>query len=531
MKVSLKINALSRLLKKINRSSSVLLVITCVLAMTACVPETPVTTPAESSTTSTYYVSESGSDTNSGGESAPWATLQHAADTVVAGDTVIIEHGSYAGFQATTTGTSGSPITFKANTGALVVINDSYAGAVSTDSYVELIGVSYWMLEDFYVLGSDWHGVYVEGDEEQTIGASITKSYGVELSGITVIDSHRSGAYLQFAEDALVENSVIAYNGYNGIHFKADGDNPVIQYNTVFESDYGGIQVNGAEDFGGDGMMANATLEYNRIFENGLAGSGGGIGLDGVEDSSITFNDLYHNGSMGIDIFQMDGADGLADTIFTNNVISQSSGSDNWGVRIACMTCVTNVSFISNSIYHADIAAPSSAGAMSVPSSSFTAYMVSDNNYLADLLSYDGTSGTFTDLSGWQTYFDSGSTLITTEPSAGTATTVLDGSYDYYLYETSTSDYAYRGYGAVTFTAGEMTARTYDTGCGVHIINSSSTTIDTNTGEHYNTHNSGCSAGSASDYIWDIVSTDGGDKFVGKASTGPMEWYVIGIKQ
>ena len=43
----------------------------------------------------TYYVATTGSDSNPGTEAQPWRTVQHAADTMVAGDTVYIRGGIY----------------------------------------------------------------------------------------------------------------------------------------------------------------------------------------------------------------------------------------------------------------------------------------------------------------------------------------------------------------------------------------------------------------------------------------------------
>ena len=46
----------------------------------------------------TYYVDKnhsSASDANPGTEDLPWLTIQHAADTMVAGDTVLIRNGVY----------------------------------------------------------------------------------------------------------------------------------------------------------------------------------------------------------------------------------------------------------------------------------------------------------------------------------------------------------------------------------------------------------------------------------------------------
>lgn len=43
----------------------------------------------------TYYVSTAGSDSNPGSQSQPWQTIQHAANSVHAGDTVEVEGGTY----------------------------------------------------------------------------------------------------------------------------------------------------------------------------------------------------------------------------------------------------------------------------------------------------------------------------------------------------------------------------------------------------------------------------------------------------
>lgn len=64
-------------------------------------------------TAATFYVSATGSDANSGSQTAPWRTVQKAANTVAAGDTVLVGEGTYPEWVATKTGgTAGNPITF-----------------------------------------------------------------------------------------------------------------------------------------------------------------------------------------------------------------------------------------------------------------------------------------------------------------------------------------------------------------------------------------------------------------------------------
>jgi hypothetical protein len=58
----------------------------------------------------TYYVATDGNDTNNGSIDAPWATVQHAADAVAAGDTVLVRGGvynAYAGFKKSGSAASG----------------------------------------------------------------------------------------------------------------------------------------------------------------------------------------------------------------------------------------------------------------------------------------------------------------------------------------------------------------------------------------------------------------------------------------
>jgi parallel beta-helix repeat protein len=64
-----------------------------------------------------YYLSPGGSDSNAGGYSAPWATLQHAQGILVAGDTLFVMGGAYTTAQSITAPKSGTalhPIVIKA---------------------------------------------------------------------------------------------------------------------------------------------------------------------------------------------------------------------------------------------------------------------------------------------------------------------------------------------------------------------------------------------------------------------------------
>jgi hypothetical protein len=93
------------------------------------------------------YVASSGSDSNPGTSTAPWRTIQHAADTLVAGDTVYIRGGIYhENVWMARGGTNGGYITFSAYPGETPVIDGtgvtgSGNGVIISQSYIKLTGL------------------------------------------------------------------------------------------------------------------------------------------------------------------------------------------------------------------------------------------------------------------------------------------------------------------------------------------------------------------------------------------------------
>src|SRR5271169_6539809 len=73
---------------------------------------------------STYYVSKSGSNGNSGSFTAPWLAIQHAASSVSAGPTVYVDPGVYhESVTCPPSGTAANYITFTSYTGKPAVID------------------------------------------------------------------------------------------------------------------------------------------------------------------------------------------------------------------------------------------------------------------------------------------------------------------------------------------------------------------------------------------------------------------------
>jgi hypothetical protein len=87
-----------------------------------------------------YYVATTGNDANPGTSASPFRTIQKCADVMVAGDTCLVRSGTY---RETVTparsGTSGSPITYRPDTGATVTVS----GANPVTGWTQYSGNTY----------------------------------------------------------------------------------------------------------------------------------------------------------------------------------------------------------------------------------------------------------------------------------------------------------------------------------------------------------------------------------------------------
>src|SRR5687767_15908480 len=105
-----------------------------------------------------YYVAQGGHNANPGTALLPWATLQYAADQVVAGDRVVARPGNYVGFYLDMGGTDVKPIEFFGEPGAVI----TQRNAVTPDG-INLEVTSYVTIDGFAVAGMPRAGVRTVG--------------------------------------------------------------------------------------------------------------------------------------------------------------------------------------------------------------------------------------------------------------------------------------------------------------------------------------------------------------------------------
>jgi parallel beta-helix repeat protein len=327
----------------------------------------------------TYYVATNGIDGPGRGTAAlPWRTIQYAAGQVQAGDTVLINPGTYTGgITVDTSGTASEPITFRAN-GAGVIIEGSGGER-----------------DAFFITWADY--VVVEGltiQHATRAGMRIDNSHHVTVRDCTFANNGTWGLFTDFSDYTTVENCE-SYGAIDqhGIYISNSSDYPIIRGNRLHHNHDCGLHMNGDISMGGDGIISHALVENNIIYENGTGG-GSGINMDGVTDSVIRNNLLYNNHASGISLYQIDGGSGSQNNRVLNNTIVMASDG-RWGINIPGAGDTNNKLF-NNIIYSYH----SWRGSITIGTPTLSGFE-SDHNVVMDRFSTDDGDTRIT-LAQWQ---------------------------------------------------------------------------------------------------------------------------------
>lgn len=167
----------------------------------------------------TYYVDRdhsSASDSNPGTLEGPWSTIQHAADTAVAGDTVYIRAGTYnEHVYVEQSGEASSYIVFAAFPGETPIIDgtgvtESQNGVVVDKPYIKLVGLE--------VCNWDENGIWAENAAFLNISDCVIHNvaYGVGLADGThdfVLNRVEAHHFDLYGFDVSPSGGADCYNG------------------------------------------------------------------------------------------------------------------------------------------------------------------------------------------------------------------------------------------------------------------------------------------------------------------------------
>lgn len=325
-----------------------------------------------------YYVSPSGNDSNPGNESQPWLTIQKAAKTMVAGDTVYIKVGTYREqVVPSNSGTAGNYITYSAYQGDIVTIDGGGISLPNWDSgLIHIWNKNYIKISGLRVVNAGPNqnnaGIYVDNSAHVNIEKNYT--YNTVSSGIGVWNSNNiiidenevvlacndgeqecitvAGTHTFEIRNNHVHHGGPGSLGGEGIDAKDGAFNGKIYKNHVHHLNRLGIYVEAWDKHTYDievfqnrvhhiidndgftlaseegGLLENITISNNISYNNDLNGlsisDAGSAPNHPVKDVKIINNTFYNNGKGiwggGISIENRD----VEDLVIRNNICGQN---------------------------------------------------------------------------------------------------------------------------------------------------------------------------------------------------------------
>jgi hypothetical protein len=275
----------------------------------------------------TYYVSPIGNDSGAGSLGAPWLTIQKAADSVRAGDTVIVRAGIYRErARVAVSGTSAQPIEFKAE-GKAVTRGFRIDG---NDVRLDGFHFDYLALNETALAYN--YAVEMKGNRNQLRNSRFTAP-SITRGGAILV----AGTYGVIAHNEVTRwpiGTIVAITGHhnvaehNVIHdcsdidaFRVLGNENIIQNNTVVDIHDGPLanHIDFIQTFGQNGDSSYGNIIRHNFIKN-VAGQIGQL-------SQCCGKDFNGSNKLGCRCSEMPEVNGEV-TSMTANTITDSAR--NW---------------------------------------------------------------------------------------------------------------------------------------------------------------------------------------------------------
>jgi hypothetical protein len=277
---------------------------------------------ASATTNNSYYVSNSGSDSNPGSEILPFLTINKGVSVLAPGDTLLVKPGTYSETLSANipSGTDwNSPVTLKAydSNNKPIIVPPSGKDRVIFFSTVNGVGQHHIIINGFVLdgtnIGYDVVKITYSGTDDSKAAHHIrimnselknAPKQGILTSGSTAqnnefisLNIHNNGTTNQHhglyiaTSNNLIEKSAIHDNSGYGVHVYNEDtwndDNNVVRGNTIYNNATGG-------NYGAGIILSSGTghLAYNNIIYNNAIG----IQIDyGAIGAKVYNNTLYKN--------------------------------------------------------------------------------------------------------------------------------------------------------------------------------------------------------------------------------------------
>lgn len=321
-------------------------------------------------TGTTWHVAVDGDDVaNDGSESAPWATVGRALQTVAPGDAVALHAGTYQErIAVTTSGEAGKYITITAYEGAAVTIDgtgvDLLEGNVGqwVRGLVHVADASYVRIAGLAVQNADGNAI------------AVTRGRYVVIEDCSTYDSESSGIGVWSSNDVTVRRNVVELACNNGdqecVTVAGTSNNVAIVQNEIANG--------GPGDNGGEGIDVKGGGDVETA-PNGLPQGPSNVYVVSNSVHDVNRGCLYADAwdadvgpvlFAGNEVYDCDGAamaaaseagGRLHDVAFVNNVVYRSADKGdgfggtgmafgyNWGSELGTLE---NIAAVNNTFYN-----------------------------------------------------------------------------------------------------------------------------------------------------------------------------------
>ena len=298
---------------------------------------------------STFYVSKSGSNSNSGSYTAPWLTIQHAANTVTAGATVYVESGVYnESVSFPNSGTSSNPITFASYPGQTAIIDGTGLSVSGTQGLINIVNQSNLTINGFEI-------------RNYTTSSASPTPAGVWITG--------SGTGVQILNNLVHNITTTSEKNGNafGIAVYGTSSTPITQL-TISGNQVYNLKTGQSESVNVDGNVTYFTISNNIVHDNDNIGIDA-IGFEGVGPSGydqakygeISGNTVYNisgiNNPGEGNSYDADGlyCDGCAYVVFERNIVhncdlNMEAASEHKGHDSSYVTIRNNLFYDANTV-------------------------------------------------------------------------------------------------------------------------------------------------------------------------------------
>ena len=289
----------------------------------------------------TYYVAKTGLDSNDGSLAHPWLTINHAASTAVAGDTVYVRSGTYNEyvFDCYHSGTAGNPITFENYPGESPIIDGT--GLANPSSNYGLL----------YIVGNyiNWQGFEIRNSLIYE-GVYALHAFQVNLSNLKIHAINGSGIALGDCSNMVIDTCEL-YNcntnpQYDETIILSPAQNIEIKNCYIHDTGSAGIDCKGAN---GDSGCNNISIHNNEICNLANGSSGIYIDMQGINQNGFSiYCNKIHNCGNAITL----GSEGNAATLTNTNIYNNLIYNNTYGFQVQPYSFPKTVSIINNTFYN-----------------------------------------------------------------------------------------------------------------------------------------------------------------------------------